>query len=73
MDKIIGKTPINEINGDLNKVRMTILRLCLNGCIDFDKADKLIEAGMIMDLDVAMTLLYVTAINIEDLKKLIDK
>lgn len=47
-------TKINEINDTLDKVYMTFFRLCTNGCVDFSKADKLVEEGTILDIDEAL-------------------
>ena len=45
---------ISEMNNTLDKVYMTFFRLCLQDCIDFDKVDKLVEDGLILDLDEAL-------------------
>lgn len=47
-------TKINEMNDTLDKVYMTFFRLCTKGCIDFSKVDKLVEEGLILDLDEAL-------------------
>ncbi len=47
-------TKINEISDTLDKVYTTFFRLCINGCIDFSKTDKLVEEGVILDLDEAL-------------------
>ena len=47
-------TKISEMNDTLDKVYMTFFRLCTNDCIDFSKVDKLIEEGVILDIDEAL-------------------
>lgn len=50
----MGLKKINEVGNTLDKVYMTFFRLCTQGCIDFDKVDKLVEDGLILDLDEAL-------------------
>ena len=45
---------ISEMNDTLDKVYATFFRLCIKGCIDFDKVDKLVEEDVILDLDEAL-------------------
>ena len=57
MERLIGKTKINEMRNDYQKIRSTLLRLCLNSCLRWDKVDKLVEENIIMDLDDALDLI----------------
>ena len=43
--------PLSEMKDDATRVRASLLRVCLERAIDWDKYDKLVKDGLAMDYD----------------------